>query len=321
MIYSLLTYEYKNNFNVGDYIQSIAARQFLPRVDQYINRERLNEYNGPETQMIMNGWFMFRPDNWPPPPNINPLFISFYLNPIHAEKILSEQGVAYLRKHEVGCRTYSTLKLMKEMDIDAYYSGCLTMTLGNSYRNISKEDIYFVDVSYKLPSPQKAFRSFGSFRKSVRNREIFRLGQQKKLIRKLFGDEIIDAAKNITHCYPAEQYTTVDSRFKLAEDLLKRYQKAKLVVTSRIHCALPCLAMGTPVIFVYGGFDHFSSQCRLEDPCRLLNTIYIDGEKKHTNFDYENFRKTGQINNKTDHLEYLELLNQQAKKFINNTEE
>jgi len=321
MTYSLMTYEHKKNFNVGDYIQSIAARQFLPRVDQYINRERLKEYNGPDTKMIMNGWFMLRPDNWPPPPNIKPLFISFYLNPIRAEKILSEQGVAYLRKHKIGCRSYSTLKLLKARDIDAYYSGCLTLTLGNSYRNISKEDIYFVDVLYKLPVLQKAFRSFGSFRKSVRNREIFRLGQRKKLIRKLFDDEIIGAAKNITHRYPAEQYTTADSRFKLAEDLLKRYQKAKLVVTSRIHCALPCLAMGTPVIFVYGGFDSFSDQCRLEDPCRLFNTIYINGEKNTTNFDYESFRKTAQIHNKTDYLEYIGLLNQQGKKFINNVEE
>jgi hypothetical protein len=155
----------------------------------------------------------------------------------------------------------------------------------------------------------------------VRNHEIFRLGQRKKLIQKLFGDEIIDAAINIPHRYHAEQYTTADSRFKLAEDLLKYYQKAKLVVTSRIYCALPCLAMGTPVIFVHGNFDSVSDQCRLEDHCRLFNTIYIDGEKITTNFDYENFRKTAQINNKTDYLEYLELLNQQAKKFINNTEE
>lgn len=35
-----------------------------------------------------------------------------------------------------------------------------------------------------------------------------------------------------------------------AEELIKRYSKARLVVTSRLHCALPCVALGTPVIFV-----------------------------------------------------------------------
>ena len=39
-------------------------------------------------------------------------------------------------------------------------------------------------------------------------------------------------------------------RFKEAEELLRRYAQAKLVITSRLHCALPCLAFDTPVIFV-----------------------------------------------------------------------
>ena len=37
------------------------------------------------------------------------------------------------------------------------------------------------------------------------------------------------------------------------ENLLERYKKAKVVFTSLIHCALPCIAMGTPVVFVDAG--------------------------------------------------------------------
>ena len=40
-------------------------------------------------------------------------------------------------------------------------------------------------------------------------------------------------------------------KFWQAEELLSRYAKAQLVITSRLHCALPCLAMGTPVIFIH----------------------------------------------------------------------
>lgn len=318
MIYSLITYDYKSHFNVGDYIQSLAARQFLPRVDQYINREKLNEYSGPETKLIMNGWFMYDPENWPPSPNIIPLFISFHLNQTHAERILNEEGIVYLRKHEIGCRDYSTLNLLKAKGIDAFFSSCLTLTLGNSYRNSLGEDIYFVDVLFKSPTPQKVFRSFNSFRKSVQRHEIFRLRQRKKLLRKLFGDKIIELAKDIAHRYPAAQYATEDSRFALAEDLLKRYENARLVVTSRIHCALPCLAMGTPVIFVDGGFDNSSDRWRFEGISRLFNTIQISGKKITSNFDLETVRNTIHIYNKTHHLECLKLLNQHCKNFVNN---
>jgi len=37
----------------------------------------------------------------------------------------------------------------------------------------------------------------------------------------------------------------------LAQKRLDEYAQAKLVITSRIHCALPCLAFGTPVIFIH----------------------------------------------------------------------
>ncbi|MGV0033849.1 MAG: polysaccharide pyruvyl transferase family protein [Candidatus Azotimanducaceae bacterium WSBS_2022_MAG_OTU7] len=36
----------------------------------------------------------------------------------------------------------------------------------------------------------------------------------------------------------------------MAGELLERYRtQAKLVITSKLHCALPCIAMGIPVIF------------------------------------------------------------------------
>lgn len=39
-----------------------------------------------------------------------------------------------------------------------------------------------------------------------------------------------------------------DAQLNLARDLLQRYRCAELVITSRLHVALPCLAFGTPVI-------------------------------------------------------------------------
>ena len=35
------------------------------------------------------------------------------------------------------------------------------------------------------------------------------------------------------------------------EKILKKYQEAHLVITSRLHAALPCLALETPVIVIH----------------------------------------------------------------------
>ena len=43
-------------------------------------------------------------------------------------------------------------------------------------------------------------------------------------------------------------------RFAQARRLLNRYRRASLVVTARMHCALPCVASGTPVVFVHAGY-------------------------------------------------------------------
>ncbi|MHB9292886.1 hypothetical protein Holit_01999 [Hollandina sp. SP2] len=45
--------------------------------------------------------------------------------------MLSPAGIKYLKKHEpIGCRDYGTVKLLGKYGINAYFSGCLTLTLG-----------------------------------------------------------------------------------------------------------------------------------------------------------------------------------------------
>ena len=49
----------------------------------------------------------------------------------------------------------------------------------------------------------------------------------------------------------------VKYKLKLAEDFIKKYASAKLVITSRLHAALPAVAFGTPAILVYKNFDFY----------------------------------------------------------------
>jgi len=62
-------------------------------------------------------------------------------------------------------------------------------------------------------------------------------------------------------------------RYRQAEKLIDRYSKAHLVVTSRIHTALPCIALGTPVLFLDVGFNTKNSRNRFEGITHLFNTM------------------------------------------------
>ncbi|MEM9770191.1 MAG: polysaccharide pyruvyl transferase family protein [Cyanobacteria bacterium P01_D01_bin.73] len=236
--FGVLKYE---SWNLGDDMQSLAARQYLPTIDYYISRDNPSEFKdrGP-IKTIMNGWFMGpfngKPLDWPPPPNIHPLFISFHVG---REELAAPKYKDYYKQFEpIGCRGYRTLELMTDLGIDAYFSGCLTLTLQNPYSDKDRtDDIYFVDPF-----------SFGEGKRYPKlDSPDFRNDLWEKI-----PEEVREKATYLRHTadVPGEDYGNPYKRFNLTRSLFERYARAKLVVTGRIHCALPCLALGTPVIFL-----------------------------------------------------------------------
>lgn len=321
MKYGLLTYEEnKRFFNVGDNIQSLAAKQYLPQVDQLINREKLVEYQGEEVKLIMNGWFTHNIHNWVPSEQINPLFVSFHINNTAAPHMLSEKGIAYLKKHQpIGCRDQFSVETLKAKGIEAYFTGCLTLTL-DTYKVDDSErgdEIYIVDPLYSYPTYAKVTYDYKRFLRSIQNGSIFKLGKQKKHIRKFIDANLLKSAIYVNQEPDANKFNDAQ-KFEMAEDLLKKYAKAKLVITSRIHCALPCLAMGTPVIFI-NGFDSFVDSCRFDGILDLFNRIDMDTATG--NFT-ANFPLDGKINANTvvknleKHHALAEPLKAKCKAFI-----
>jgi hypothetical protein len=105
----------------------------------------------------------------------------------------------------------------------------------------------------------------------------------------------------------------------MAEELLHKYAKAKLVITSRIHCALPCLAMGTPVIFV-NGFDSFVDSCRFDGILELFNRIDINTKTGEftANFPLEGkISKDTVVKNLGKHHALAEPMKEKCRAFIN----
>lgn len=272
--YGLLTYLAWPEYNAGDYIQSLAAAQYLPRVDKYINREKLNEYKGATLKLIMNGWFMHRPANWPPSDNIDPLVTSFHLNSQAKEHLLSKQSIEWFIRHEpIGCRDPYTLDLLSNAGVKTYLSGCLTSTFENKF-NYRTNDIYFVDVLFRVPGWSTSARTPRELLKSILSGDLIKINQRKRILHELFDEEILLDSKSISHYHPSRH--SENERFSVAGDFLTKYATAKLVITSRLHCAIPCLAFGTPVIFIHFGFRNEYDSCRLKGITDMFNTIYID---------------------------------------------
>lgn len=322
MKYGLLTYlEGRKKYNVGDYVQSLAARQFLPQVDQLLNREFLADYTEAEIKLIMNGWFTHNHSNWIPSEAIKPLFISFHMNSSAAPFMLSEKGISYLKKNApIGCRDKFTVKILKKKGIDAYFSGCLTLTLDNYKIDDSErgEDIYIVDPFYNFPTRSNVTLSPKHFVKSILNGDIFKLGKIERQLKNIIEKDVLDNANFVTQVKPSGKETE-EEKFAYAEECMKKYAKAKLVITSRIHCALPCLAMGTPVIFL-NAFNTFVDTCRFDGIIELFNRIDVadDGSFK-ANFDLLGMvTKDTMVKNLGLHHAIAQPLKESCNKFVKN---
>jgi hypothetical protein len=234
---ALLAYD---TLNLGDDVQALAALRLMPRVDHLVFRDKLAEFRaepGTRARIIMNGWFMGS-KSWPPPDTLEPLFVSFHLGQYRYSEyfnrlersflfsrtqrhfMLSDKSLAYFKQHEpIGCRDLATMAELRAEGIDAYFSACLTLTLKASASNQPRRDILVVEPNLDVGE------LFRAIPRALQDRVVF-LSQQTSL-----------------RSPPALRMNT-------AADLLERYARAHLVITSRLHCALPCLAFGTPVLFI-----------------------------------------------------------------------
>lgn len=289
--------------NIGDYIQSVAQESFFDNINCYIERELLNRVDEKEiVNIIMNGWFMWKPENFLPPTQaLNPLFISFHLVPTIADRFFSDAVIEYLKRYEpIGARDYGTKELMEAHGIKSYFSGCLTLTLGLKYKSQKhSEKIYFVDPYYELAlfniKRLKSLKLYllciryvfiikkirilankilGGKKLSLTKRELlFRAISFYHIYSKIFSNDVIFTGEYISHEVLQADYPTNDSKMIYARSLIKKYAEASLVITSRIHCALPCLGLETPVIYVDS--EKLETGTNLRSPGRMKGLIEL----------------------------------------------
>lgn len=228
--------------NVGEEIQWVAQEQFLPHVDCLASKCHLSEFRPKKpTKLIMNGYYHIDLGReLVPGDKVDPLLISMHI--YHGQyKALknSRRAREFLLRHSpVGCRDMVTLEFFKSIDIPAYFSGCLTLTLQRN-EQIPKND-YIVCVGLSDDEI-----------KVVKERTSHRVITSDRLMPLLFGQE---------------------TRMDVARAFLALYQGAHCVVTKMLHVSLPCLALGTPVLLIEhnsGDKDH-----RLDRYAGFLDTLH-----------------------------------------------
>lgn len=281
---------FKDTQNIGDDIQSYAAIKFLPQIDYYIERERLNEFvskDGEIVNTIMNGWYLHDIASLPPSPFINPLFISVHFTDHLYNKCpeyLNGYFIEYLRKFQpIGCRDDVIRKYLSNNSIDNFWSGCLTLTI-NPFENVKKEDyICAVDLE----------------------------DDELAHLRKITQKEI----RVLTHTLDDKVYSKLsyEDRMNNVCNLLKTYQGASLVVTSRLHCALPSIALKTPVIMI-------SDVKNIDKKNRI--GIYLDLMNNVTTSEFLNGKVDQDIikpkDNSNNYLKIRESLEKKVNDFIEN---
>ena len=171
----------------------------------------------PGTWVLCFGWYMHAlfamRHGFPLHRNLRPIFVSFHCN---KRDLLTPEAVEYLKRYgPVGCRDWTTVHLLAAAGVPAFFSGCLTTTIGGVFPGGSTAPadapVAYVDVPDEPMAP---------------------------------------GGVPYRHSSPAVRQRSFIANTRLALDRLDTYRREhSRVVTSRLHCHLPMRSIGVPSEF------------------------------------------------------------------------
>lgn len=276
-----------SSINAGDWIQSLASLQFYPEITHTINRDsgkinRTDELfkNDEESFMIYNGWTNTAVGDFSYLENIkNILPISVNLQPMCFEEMPK-----FFKNNEVGLRDFNSYDKLKEINNNSYFSSCMTLLLkSNKQKNkTGKIIINELDRMWNGDGPvsQMGKDNLNKFKKDL----IYEIPSDEyyKNMKDRIPKNILDNAIFTDHdIYELREGTYKDS-METCIRLLDEYNNADLVITSRLHTALPCLALDTPVIFIW-----WEGDWRLRGLSNLFKNFYDISKYSNNQINYE----------------------------------
>jgi len=152
------------------------------------------------------------------------------------------KDLSWFATRKTYARDIDTANWLRSLGFDAEFIGCLSLTF--PVANVERRTkLLFVDTRH-APSSRCSFM--------------------------------------LTHLDPVNLELPYVIRHREARQLLDLYAQADLVITSRLHCALPCVAMGVPVVCITKEDDpRFTGMQRFITICADKNLVAaIDREKQ-----------------------------------------
>jgi len=233
IIFGRINGQGKNQYgNLGDYFQSMAVLNLYHNlgIDEReivsVKRTEIARYAGEEALLPMQGFFLhFKgAEIFPVSPKLTPVFFGFHCLSLADRKHIKRLPDGLW----IGCRDEPTYRAMKRLGKSAYVSGCLTITLPKREREPENGKVFLIDA----PKGIEEYMPKELREKAVRGTQAF-----------YWDDGMPDD----------ETFAALTAA---SEARLRQYRdEAALVVTTRLHVASPCIAMGIPVILARNYFD------------------------------------------------------------------
>jgi len=235
--------------NIGDDVQTLAmvdlVNRLRPDIDVVlVDRERLDDPAVADLDgLICSGWFLYDVNHWPPA-HPRALFVSMHVTTRNnsAATLFHPLLSSYYNQQAgpVGCRDKGTQERFAAIGVDAYYSACATLTLrSDTLKPVSgKGSILAIDPFYHT-----------TFDWDYQNLQLKRLIPPEDQHRIVRMENRMPQLASLDHV----------SRMQAAREYVDAIAAADVVITSRIHAALPAVAVGTPVYFPVTGYDRDAS--------------------------------------------------------------
>lgn len=224
MLYYGLTWRPRTD-NMGDDLTTLAAMQHLPRIDRVVDADALDAPLSGFTDddrlvLLAHGLFLRASAHWPPEKHIAPVCAGVHISEEDAWGLplttLDGAGLDALAAcAPIAARDLRTAGRLAKLNIPHTLTASLVLTL--EHPKVRRSGVICCDV------PEEVVNLLKDFRQGVT----------------VVTHELNDPSPDFA------------ARMEAAKALLTRYASAEMVFTRRLHCAMACLALGTPVLLLY----------------------------------------------------------------------
>lgn len=237
--------------NLGDDLRTYAAMQLMPRIDRVLDADHLDApidglAEGDRVIALLSGNVLRENTHWLPEKHIAPVCVGVHLSQEDVWGMpfaqLDGAGKDYLAGcAPIGCRDERTVKLMEATGIPHQLTGCLTLTLKRpSVRTQSY--VCCVDAPREVVQTLRTYAA---------------------------GTVVQELSHQLT-----DPSTDFNVRMNDVKQMLRIYAGAKFVITRRLHCAMACLAVNTPVLLLYN--SDYEDVSRFAPMDQMVRTMPVE---------------------------------------------